>query len=948
MLFRSSEYSGNKLWKIDKETCEKLIKSISFSELSGVGKLIHYPSKDSLDLKTNSEIATGGLIIHYSKDTEVNDEQLITLLNLRNRSSFIEQHKAYTIKRITRKSLQSAIAAIMSRNGSHNIGSHIISAASSNINDYSDTQTLLKYIQQRMDFIATVTTEFPNWTYPAWLTRDLMRRFYEQRLVLNYIAESEGVNAFEFQPNEDISKQENKLLIKIQVLKNGEKQPKEIIGIAKSVDEYKENIKFDILIAIPGGIIGHQAFYTIMENIIRNSAKHGWAKDKENKPKNLEITINIMECKDKDYNIVEIWDNVSSYSCKDGDFGKFKKLYELKNGKLIEESDDDFNKLPLHKQMNHKLMKSFIDQTGKLLKDNWGLAEIKICAGFLNKKSVSEIGAEGFEVLFKDGKSDKEKNGFISAYAQNINDEKYTLGYKFPVLKPKEVLILDFPDSDKYSDQAKKYSIYFSNDNSDFDYEFVVLYDDGKNEFINKIKNYLKEPDKKNKENVLSELKNEIEQYPYRLFIICDNNKYENLKNEKLFGFLRERLVVLSKNEFPFKENKKDKEKETINYDEFKLWLYSKWVDHLIILRSPEDKDLKLLINVTGNSGHGQNGEKIAEIVFKIFKNSIVDLLNELEYYNDSENLKNVFWGNVLNNSHSNKIEEANELSSALLKSFECSDDAKKYVEVSVETFWKTTKQLFMKYEEEIETLPEVFKANGESNVKWKVDKYLKNVTITKDENSENINISYNRHYIKEDAKIYSEATSGSQIYFSILSHFDKDDEYLKSKIIFQLLENSMLRTLIIDERVSQFLQKDENMKVNFNYAQIIVPDVVSISNDDKEIPLIQNLSNEKYHNINKIILDEISSSNYEVLIIHQGVLEKLLGSDKNMIGEFLNQVKEKIPFIIVTSGRGAPSTLPDNAKLLAFSNLESFLLKSYHEKFLLMQIIMKINANSE
>jgi len=332
------------------EDDQEILKSFLFLFLYSPWKICYY-FPGMLSKKTPA----GGLVIYLRENIE--PERIVFLQSVVNRI-FSLPGVTEAEARVLKESLKSAIAAIMSRNGSHNIGSHIISAASSNINDYSDTQMLLKYIQQRMDFIATITTEFPNWSYPVWFTKDLMRRFYEQRLVLEYIAESEGVRAYEFQPKNKDEKQEHKLLIRIKILRNGENEPEEIIGINELITTYKERLKNDLQLAIPGGIIGHQAFYTILENIIRNSAKHGWSKSENKNGNNLEITIQINECEDKDYHIVEIWDNVSSYSCKDGDFEKFDKLYELKNGKLIEESDDDFRTLPLHKKMNHKLKKA--------------------------------------------------------------------------------------------------------------------------------------------------------------------------------------------------------------------------------------------------------------------------------------------------------------------------------------------------------------------------------------------------------------------------------------------------------------------------------------------------------------------------------------------------------------------------------------------------------------
>ena len=96
-------------------------------------------------------------------------------------------------------SIKSGIAAIMARNMSHNLGSHVLAALTHEMSTMPDSQKLFQYIQQRMDFIAQITTEIPEWTYPVYIIQDLMRGFYVQKNLLNKIGESEGLKAFEFQ-----------------------------------------------------------------------------------------------------------------------------------------------------------------------------------------------------------------------------------------------------------------------------------------------------------------------------------------------------------------------------------------------------------------------------------------------------------------------------------------------------------------------------------------------------------------------------------------------------------------------------------------------------------------------------------------------------------------------------------------------------------------------------
>jgi len=936
-------------------------------------------------------------------------------------------------KRALNSSIKSSIAAIMSRNVSHNIGSHIISTITNTLNDYADAQYLFKYIQQRMDFIATITTEFPKWTYPAWFVRDIMRRFYEQRLLLKYIGRSEGLDAYEFQGNkkeEDQEKQSSKIVINVDIEKVEKKDNNEektyyhhIITINRDgLEKARRSLELDKAIAIPGGVIGNQAFYTILENIIRNSAKHAWAKKKENKPDNLEITILLKDYDDKDYYVVEIWDNVTEIKVSDNIEGQSSdqkldkyhnegqnsdlKWYEepllIKNKEKILKSSDDksqkdydfilldgkkylrlteyesgFDRLPLHQQINYKLLQAFIDNMGRLKKENWGLSEMKISAGFLNKKDIVDIGSEdktGDTILFYEESKESSKNGFIAAFAKyKKEEEKYFLGYRFTLPKPKEVLILNYEPGkngikidDDMRNEAKRYSVYFKEDLSDLDYEFVVLFDNGENEFVKRV---LGESDGLEHSKLISE----IENYPYRLFIVTRNEWGKNVPN-----FLKNRVVLLKRDEF---KNMINSENEKLNrWEKFKLKLYLKWIHSInSILPSPmknEDEQnqspINILINVAGEGGNtARKGRKIAKYLFEECKDDIFSLLNnyegeEYEKYKELvEKLSKVSWSDLekkdkkyredidQNNSIFNDpayfLEIWYKIATSIDGDISFNEKPRSndylYFEDIVLRYWEFIESHFIKYEEEIKTFPEVLRANGDTNDGW--DGYLSlidaNIMIHTDEKEfnklkENKHISYNRHSMIE-CEIYSEALSGSQIYFSLLSNSSRD-KYLRSKIVLQLLENAIIRMLIIDERVAQFVHKDEDIINTFKNMRITIPFAVKKEKGSEPIILVQESS---VNEDDTIKLNEIVDNKYDVLIIHQGVLEKLIDSNKKNIGEYLNKLKEKIPFVVVTSGRGSPSTLPDDAKLLPFSNIESFILKSYPEKFLLTQTLMKI-----
>lgn len=93
-----------------------------------------------------------------------------------------------------------------------------------------------------------------------------------------------------------------------------------------------------------------------------------------------------------------------------------------------------------------------------------------------------------------------------------------------------------------------------------------------------------------------------------------------------------------------------------------------------------------------------------------------------------------------------------------------------------------------------------------------------------------------------------------------------------------------------------------------------------------------------------------------DVLIIHQGVADTLLKETiwppnspdtfKEAFKHFLEQIKGRIPYILVDSGRGIPSDLPENVKFMPFSLLESFVMQGSISKYSLAEIIMCITKS--
>ena len=443
-------------------------------------------------------------------------------------------------------SLKSAIGSIMSRNGSHNIGSHVLAALSHNVGTMPDDRVLYQYIQHRMDYIATVTTDFPSWTLSTKMVGGLIKGFLEQRHLLEYISKSEGLHAFRFQDQNNTGKdwyrQGNTIQIHVKRTGYGvpdsgsvcfieypEDFPKANTSKKKSeqkessdedwehyqkdsrlwlVERAREHLKYDLDIAIPGGVVGQHAFYTILENVIRNVAKHGWATEHSNEkkwdaeneewPDNLKIWVDFSLDQDGRNVTVVIHDNISNVFKKPKFEGEdehsvafqekawatfaayqavliepltideirsFLKFLCGKSSSLPEryqalyqdlKQNDTWrpikeflvgvapdNKeielgnriwMPLHHLQQIKLAQPFIDDNGDLRRENWGLAEMKISAGYLQMRSLAEIG--GIDDLID--KNGDVKEAIIIPLPVKDGDV-YRLGYTFKIRCPREV-----------------------------------------------------------------------------------------------------------------------------------------------------------------------------------------------------------------------------------------------------------------------------------------------------------------------------------------------------------------------------------------------------------------------------------------------------------------------------------------------------------------------------
>jgi len=279
--------------------------------------------------------------------------------------------------------------------------------------------------------------------------RDVMQWFLQQKHLLDNIAASEdlvghsydhpsGKNDIRFhiflcpskywngKPKGCNSVEERYKQIKN---KNNKGKNNDFIILYTNQGEGELSLEKDILISIPGGIVGYHAFYIMIENIIRNAAKHSYKKSGAD---HLDVVIEILSDPEGKIGIEKngrkqeaflfrIYDNVSRITNK-------KEILLWGSNKK--------------RGMNDRLGDSLIDESAKLKKESWGLAEIKISAAYLRGLEINRLGANASSIcgdpacsLSQQAQSELGSSAIIRAVKSPLG----TLGYEFFVLKPRLV-----------------------------------------------------------------------------------------------------------------------------------------------------------------------------------------------------------------------------------------------------------------------------------------------------------------------------------------------------------------------------------------------------------------------------------------------------------------------------------------------------------------------------
>lgn len=217
---------------------------------------------------------------------------------------------------------------------------------------------------------------------------------------------------------------------------------------------------------------------------------------------------------------------------------------------------------------------------------------------------------------------------------------------------------------------------------------------------------------------------------------------------------------------------------------------------------------------------------------------------------------------------------------------------------------------------------------------------------------------------------IYGENLSGSLSYFlnilNSLGHSKPDFPLPLDVGIFflRIAEQGLLNVSIVDERIQEWFNKQSPEDAVLSYQQRVFVSLWSKQGEYGQIKKAHhdlfsiiaphrppssskyNLSIKNFlskeHPLNHDLWSKSRCNEYrDILIVHQGIIDKW-NTEPAIIKDILGW-KEKIPFIVFTSGRGTPSELPLGVKFLPFSSLEHCLTGSRFEKFKLYRQLTSI-----
>jgi hypothetical protein len=300
---------------------------------------------------------------------------------------------------------QAGTVGLMGRSMSHNIGSHALFYLEADEPD-PEKRNFYRYLRERMELLAGFSTVLSLSASTVKLSA-IINSFKDNQALLKRIAKSERV-------------------LNISVKIKGQ----------------------DCEIALPGGVLGAQAFYTILENNIRDSAKYGRYKESEQESLTINITVREPEARRLKDEFIEI---------------------------VI--SDDRGNFAQVASKIDEVLRSlRIVDELGRLEHGNWGIKERFIAAALLRGIRLEEISVR------QSRNRDEPISltlGSFEPHILRVTDVNGNLGWAFYLMKPQDILFITDSSTSGYSNKVTVQSMEWLRENIDLPsairHQFVVI-----------------------------------------------------------------------------------------------------------------------------------------------------------------------------------------------------------------------------------------------------------------------------------------------------------------------------------------------------------------------------------------------------------------------------------------------------------------------------------------
>ncbi len=275
------------------------------------------------------------------------------------------------------------------------------------------TGRFIGYLQERQDYIATIATDYIPYGAPVnlkdaiydELNPDLrhMRHSNDDgnrpmNVLLSFIAKSEQLSRENMKIEGQTFSTHNDILFGFPKYEEDGKKPV-MFGIEPGEGSDTKNVALSVMrkvnFSLPGGLVGRQAIFSIVENLIRNAAKHGHPcgtkQDGDGKDVgNLELTFDVIDLA-----------SMNSEPCINERIydSKWRALYESASDReqlyLFTITDNltykaDAKGKTLVDKMLPTLIEDYLDEKGNMRPTNKGIKEIRISAAWMRDEVVEE------------------------------------------------------------------------------------------------------------------------------------------------------------------------------------------------------------------------------------------------------------------------------------------------------------------------------------------------------------------------------------------------------------------------------------------------------------------------------------------------------------------------------------------------------------------------------